>query len=233
MFYFNLSFGQNTTDEYVQIPGFKISSSEDIRGWSWDGETASYLAESNGKTILYIRGFDGYKFDENYEEIIIGRSGDTRGWNWSEGKASYCMYIYPQRTTSLIFRQFDGKKFGVVTKYSSIKNINYKKPEPKPKPKVAISKNNHPTVRTYYSKNCVYTVYKTSRSFYRCEHLEYVGVIGPGYNPVTIKGESVTIEIRHGYKKRCEGVYRLNTTIPARGGGCVEEEIFDWSHNCE
>ncbi|MEH2161266.1 MAG: hypothetical protein V7K38_09495 [Nostoc sp.] len=39
-----------------------VSSQDDFRGWSWDGRTASYVALENGKTVLYVRSFDGKRF---------------------------------------------------------------------------------------------------------------------------------------------------------------------------
>ena len=58
-----------------------LSTSDNWRGWSWDGRTASYVVfEEDGSTRLYIRPFDGKEFGKPQKKIGLSNSDNWRGW---------------------------------------------------------------------------------------------------------------------------------------------------------
>ena len=102
-------------------PGLTIyertfSSKDNIRGWSWDGTMASYIAfdASAQKTYLYIRPFDGNAFG-NYARLEMSSRDNFRSWSWDGKTASYMAYDAIAQKTFLYIRPFDGKTFGKVT----------------------------------------------------------------------------------------------------------------------
>jgi hypothetical protein len=59
-------------------------SPDDIRGWEWDGRTASYVLGRGRRSALVIRPFDGQTFGP-FREIALSSAGspdDVRGWSW-------------------------------------------------------------------------------------------------------------------------------------------------------
>jgi Tol biopolymer transport system component len=78
-------------------------------GWSWNGKKASYVANTNGQSILYIRDFDGKTFGKDYKEFTISKSGRIRGWSWDGETASYVAVTNGQAV--LYIQKFDGTTF--------------------------------------------------------------------------------------------------------------------------
>ncbi len=87
----------------------RFSSSDNIRGWSWNGTTASYIAEKNGKNVLYIRSFDGVNYGQ-FRELPFSSSDNVRSWSWDGTTASY--HAEKNGKTVLYIRPFDGTNFG-------------------------------------------------------------------------------------------------------------------------
>lgn len=92
----------------------QFSSQDNMRGWSWDGNTASYIATLNGKSYLFVRSFDGETYGSVDTEIQFSGSDPIRGWNWDGTTASYLGYLGGK--TTLYVRSFDGKKLGTEIK---------------------------------------------------------------------------------------------------------------------
>ncbi|WP_299683165.1 hypothetical protein [uncultured Tenacibaculum sp.] len=86
-----------------------FSSSDNIRGWSWDGKTASYVVLRRGKLYLYIRSFNGTSFG-SHREVFLSSSDNLRSWHWDGKTASY--HVIKGGKTYLYVRPFDGYKFG-------------------------------------------------------------------------------------------------------------------------
>ena len=74
-------------------------------------QTASYAALKGGKTVLYIRSFDGSNFGP-VREIGISSHDDIRGWSWDGKTVSYA--ALQGSKTVLYIRSFDGSNFGPV-----------------------------------------------------------------------------------------------------------------------
>ncbi|MEP2781973.1 MAG: M57 family metalloprotease [Pseudoruegeria sp.] len=74
-----------------------FSTGDNIRGWSWDGNTANYIAvhPTTGDTTLYIRPFTENGFTAEYSTIPFGSADIVRGWNVSDGNASYLVAQSP------------------------------------------------------------------------------------------------------------------------------------------
>ena len=113
------SVNQLSSETYRSI---KLSQSDNVRGWSWDGQTASYLVVKNGQTYLYMRPFDGYNFG-THREIRFSSSDNVRGWYWDGKTASYLVVKNGQ--TYLYVRPFDGYNFGTHREiwFSSSDNV--------------------------------------------------------------------------------------------------------------
>jgi len=57
-----------------------VSSSNAFRGWSWNGTIASYVAfKSGGKSILFVRPFDGRSFGSVTEQQVFSDTDSIRG----------------------------------------------------------------------------------------------------------------------------------------------------------
>ncbi|MEL7121995.1 MAG: hypothetical protein AAFO07_21285 [Bacteroidota bacterium] len=106
----------------------KHTSSDNMRGWNWDGATASYVAYNKfgGKCILYIRPFDGREFGPVSSQQDMTASDNIRGWSWDGTTASYMAFNDKIGKTELYVRPFDGRSFGPVSykeSFSSADNI--------------------------------------------------------------------------------------------------------------
>ena len=91
-----------------------ISSTDSIRGWSWDGTTASYVAIQNGENVLYVSPFDGKTFGSVISRQVVSSSNAFRGWSWNGTTASYVTFKSGGKSI-LYVRPFDGRSFGPVT----------------------------------------------------------------------------------------------------------------------
>lgn len=95
-----------------------FSKSDRIRGWSWDGRTASYIAtEDDGKggkkSILFVRPFDGQNFGPiSFEYDNFSKSDRIHGWSWDGQRVVYVGLW--QGNYSVYSCSFDGKVFGPV-----------------------------------------------------------------------------------------------------------------------
>jgi len=91
-----------------------FSSNDNIRGWSWDGTTASYIVGTPNESTLVVRPFDGTAFGE-YTELFFSSDDNIRGWSWDGTTASYIVGT-PNKST-LVVRPFDGTTFGEFTEF--------------------------------------------------------------------------------------------------------------------
>jgi len=95
-----------------------ISNSDRIRGWSWDGRTASYIAtEDDGrggkKSILYVMPFDGKTFGPvSFQYDNFSKSDRIRGWSW-DGQWAVYVGLWQGKIT-VYSCSFDGRVFGPV-----------------------------------------------------------------------------------------------------------------------
>ena len=95
----------------TNIPNLVISSTDNIRGWSWNGTTASYIAvNGNGGNTLYVRSFDGQTFGSVRSSQIIFSTDTIRGWSWNGTTASY-VAINANGGSTLYIRPFNGQTF--------------------------------------------------------------------------------------------------------------------------
>lgn len=69
-----------------------LSSGDVIRGWSWDGTTATYISFLSGNSRLYTKSFDGIAFGASAfgesESRQTAVSDPFRAWSW-DGSTSY------------------------------------------------------------------------------------------------------------------------------------------------
>ncbi|MDB9444589.1 hypothetical protein PN497_25025 [Sphaerospermopsis kisseleviana CS-549] len=108
----------------TNIASLVISSTDDIRGWSWNGTTASYIAvNADGGNTLYVRSFDGQKFGSVRSSQSISSTDDIRGWSWNGTTASYVVTNADGGST-LYIRPFNGQKFGPVRSSQSISSTD-------------------------------------------------------------------------------------------------------------
>ena len=67
-----------------------VSNGDPYRGWSWYGNTASYITvDEDGKSWLTIRAFDGKRFGSISSNQIVSNADPYRGWSWDGDRASY------------------------------------------------------------------------------------------------------------------------------------------------
>ncbi|MEM6379891.1 MAG: hypothetical protein AAF705_16965 [Bacteroidota bacterium] len=91
-----------------------LSKEDNWIGWSWNGQTASYIALLYGRPTLIVRPFDGINMGLVKAQLKMSEENTFRAWNWDGEIASYVAILSGQ--TYLIIRPFDGERFSPVTK---------------------------------------------------------------------------------------------------------------------
>ncbi len=94
------------------LPPIYFSSQDNMRGWDWDGNTASYVATLDGKSYLFVRLFNGQTFGPVKSKLTMSGADLIRGWSWDGNTASYLGLQGGE--TYLFVRPFDGSEFGPV-----------------------------------------------------------------------------------------------------------------------
>ena len=109
--------GQKHFGNKIQTIAF--SSSDNIRGWSWDikRKTVSYVAydKRKRKSILYIRSFANGKLGKVTRTVTFTSTDNIRGWSWDMANYIATYVVYQNGKRVLYHRYFDGKNFGKYT----------------------------------------------------------------------------------------------------------------------
>lgn len=80
------------------------------RGWSWDGKTASYIAEMGSDTFLFIRPFNGVTLGALTKQIQVSHNDNWLAWSWYDRVSSYAANV--DASPLMIFiRGFNGSTF--------------------------------------------------------------------------------------------------------------------------
>lgn len=89
---------------------YRLTQVDNLAGWSWDGDVASYIQKSGNTHAVYVRDYDGktlgsatvVPLPESYQQI--------RGWSWHGTLASYVVVF--EGRSKLLIQEFDGQRFG-------------------------------------------------------------------------------------------------------------------------
>jgi hypothetical protein len=103
------TFGSEIFNQEVPtLPAF-----DRLRGWSWDGKTASLLSfKADGTTWVHVFPFDGKAFGSEISTAKISSAEDRlRGWSW-DGKTASLLSFKADGTTWVHVSPFDGTTFG-------------------------------------------------------------------------------------------------------------------------
>ena len=95
-----------------------FSNKDNVKGWSWNGTTASYIVEIYDKSYLYVRNFNGFSFGPVLFSMQFSSSNNIRGWSWDGTTASY---VAVQGGISRVYvRPFNGTSLGPVSSVTQI-----------------------------------------------------------------------------------------------------------------